>query len=148
MFSIKELDDYLKNSGAHFEIIKHDAPIISTRDAKQYFDLTFAAPALIVQSDNGLMLLIVSAKRGKLDFEEIGTKLGLSKLKLADKKKAESATGYKIGAIPLIGLKLPCIFDDLLLNFEFIYGGSGDELHTLKIDPKDVKRLNNIVFAL
>jgi len=54
-------------------------------------------------------------------------------------------TGYKAGSIPLIGHNLPCVFDDCLLDYDYIYGGSGDELHTLKIAPNDVMRLNNII---
>ncbi len=148
MFMISELRDYLKSKGADFEIVEQDAPIISTQDAERYFDTDLAAPALIVQTEKGLMLLIVSAKRGRLDFKKIGADLGLSKLKLADKKKAEKAAGYAVGAIPLVGVELPCIFDNRLLENDFIYGGSGNELFTLKISPGDVKRLNHVVFSL
>lgn len=148
MFAILELNSYLKNEGADFEIIEQEAPIISTQDAEKYFDADLAAPSLIVQTENGLMLLIVSGKRGKLDFKKISADLGISKMKLADRKKIEKSTGYKAGAIPLVGVELPCIFDECLLKNDYIYGGSGDELFTLKISPKDVKRLNNVIFSL
>lgn len=147
MFTIPELNDYLENEGADFKIIKQESPIISTQDAEKYFEADLAAPSLIVQTEKGLMLLIVSGKRGRLDFKRLGTDLGVSKLKLADKKKIERSTGYKIGAIPLIGVELPCIFDERLLECDYIYGGTGDELFTLKISPEDVKRLNNVVFS-
>lgn len=147
MFTITELSDCLKRNSADFEIIKQESPIISTQDAKKYFDTDLAAPALIVQTEKGLVLLIVSAKRGRLDFSQIGVDLGFSKMKLADKKKVQKSTGYAVGAIPLVGVELPCIFDDRLLENDFIYGGSGDELYTLKISPKDVKRLNNIIYS-
>ena len=143
----RELEDYLSRQGANFELIEQDEPIISTQDAAQYYDVQYAAPALVVQTERGLMLLIASARRGRLDFKGIGTELGLSKLKLADRKKAEAATGYRVGAIPLVGTNLPCIFDDKLLENEFIYGGSGDEYYTLKIAPKDVKALNRVLFS-
>lgn len=147
MFTIPELKDYLEKEGADFEIIEQESPILSMQDAEKYFDMNLAAPSLIVQTENGLMLLIVSGKRGRLDFKRLSEKLGLSKMKLADRKKIEKSTGYKAGAIPLIGVELPCIFDEHLLEEDCIYGGSGDELFTLKISPKDVKRLNNVVFS-
>lgn len=54
-------------------------------------------------------------------------------------------TGYQAGAVPLIGHNLPCVLDNDLLENDFIYGGSGDEHHTLKIAPGDVLRLNNVI---
>ena len=39
----------------------------------------------------------------------------ISKLKLADRKKIKSITGYDVGTIPLVGLELPCLFDKKLL---------------------------------
>ena len=71
--------------------------------------------------------------------------LGFSRFVIADKDKVFSMLGYRTGVIPLIGHNLPCIFDDSLLDFDYIYGGSGDEYHTLKIIPKDVIRLNNVI---
>lgn len=147
MLTIKELENYLKQRSAHFEIIKHDVPIVTTKDAEQYFDISIAALSLVVQSNDELILLIVSVQRGKLDFKVLSQKLELPKLKLADRIKAEQITGYKIGSMPLIGLELPCIFDNQLLNFTYVYGGSGDAFYTLKIDPRDVKRLNNIRYT-
>lgn len=147
MFTILELEQYLNREGADFEIIRQQAPIVSVQDAGRYFDTALAAPALVVQTEKGLMLLITGAKRGRLDFKKLCEAFGLSKMKLADRKKIERETGYRAGAIPLVGVKLPCIFDESLLENKYIFGGSGDELCTLKISPEDVKRLNEIVFS-
>lgn len=51
----------------------------------------------------------------------------------------------EVGAVPLIGLSLPIVFDDSLLNFDYVYGGTGDVYTTLKINPFDVKRINNVI---
>lgn len=148
MFTIQELNVYLEKRKADFEIIKNETPILTTQDAKEYFDIDLAAPVLIVQSEQRLFLLIVSARRGKLDFKELGNRLGFTKFNLADQKIVEKETGYKTGAMPLVGIELPCIFDTRLLQFDYIYGGSGDELHTLKITPKDVRRLNSVILEI
>lgn len=146
--TLEALDRYLREQRADYELIRQDSPILATQDAARYFDLQYAAPALVLQTETGLMSLIVSAQRGRVDLEALKAQLGLSKLKLADRKKAEKATGYPTGAIPLVGSDLPCIFDTRLLDFVYIYGGSGDPLHTLKISPRDVERLNAVVFRL
>lgn len=148
MFSIQELENYLKSSEADFQILSHDQPIISIEDARKQFDVECAAPVLVVQTDRGFMILIVSAKRGRLNFHELGKSLGFEKIRLADKEKAEQETGYRIGSMPLIGVELPCIFDSELMKLEYIYGGSGDEFHTLRIVPRDVQRLNHVIMRI
>jgi len=148
MMTVPVLHDYLQNQSAEFALIYHDAPIRTAQDGAKYFPPEKAAPTLVVQTDRGLMGLIVSVQRGRLDLDAIRAAAGLEKLKLADRKKVSRETGYEVGSIPLVGLNLPCIFDDRLLSFDYIYGGCGDELCTLKITPGDVKRLNSIFFTL
>jgi prolyl-tRNA editing enzyme YbaK/EbsC (Cys-tRNA(Pro) deacylase) len=145
ILSIVELKDFLENNNCDFEILPHDAPIKSTHDAAKYFDIEKTAPTLIMETEQGLIAFIISSKRGKIDLKAMQQDLGFSKLKMADKAKVKEITGYETGAIPLIGHNLPCIFDNFLLENDYIYGGSGNELHTLKIAPRDVIRLNNVI---
>ena len=145
MFSLADLRDFLIGNNSDFEILEHDSPIISTQDAEKYFDMDKLPPTLIMDTEQGLVAFIVSSNRGKIDFKGLKQILGFSKLKMADKEKVEKAIGYKMGAIPLIGHNLPCVFDKGLFEHDYIYGGSGDELHTLKIVPEDVSRLNNVI---
>ena len=145
MFSILELDSFLKRNNCVYEIIVHGKPIISTEDAAKYFDISKAAPTYIMDTVQGFNAFIMSAKRGRIDFKAIKQELGLAKLKMAGKEMIKKITGYEIGAIPLIGHDLPCVFDDFLLENDYIYGGTGDEKHTLKIVPDDILRLNNVI---
>lgn len=145
MFSIVELKSYLDMHESDYEIMAHDTPILSTQDASKYFDIEKAAPTLIMDTEQGLVAFIVSSKRGKLNYNAMKQELGFIKLKLADNEKVEKITGYKVGALPLIGHNLPCVFDDYLFDHDYVYGGSGDALKTLKIRPDDVLRLNNVI---
>jgi Cys-tRNA(Pro)/Cys-tRNA(Cys) deacylase len=145
VFTLKQLHEFLLDNNSNFEIIEHETPIISTQDAVKYFDIRKAAPTFIMQTENELVAFIISSQRGKIDFKIIKEALGFSKFKFADKDKVEKVTGYSVGAIPFIGHNLPCIFDKQLLELDFIYGGSGDAFHTLKIAPVDVERLNNVI---
>lgn len=148
MYTIPELDAHLKQAGADYALIEQAAPIRSASDAAPYYDITKAAPTFVLQSDRGLIACILSGNRGRLDFEDLKARFGFSRLKMADRKKVPAQTGYTVGSIPLIGLELDCIFDDSLLAFDYIYGGTGDELVTLKIRPADVKRLNRVFGVL
>ena len=145
MLTTDKLETFLKDNHCDFSILTHDSPIISTQDAAKYFDIEKAAPTFIMDTEQGLIALIAGSKRGRLDFNEMKQALGFSKLKMADKAAIENATGYKAGSIPLIGHELPCVFDNRLLENDYIYGGFGNEFRTLKITPNDVLRLNNVI---
>jgi len=145
MLSLYELDNYLKENNCDFAIIEHKSPIIQTLDAAKYFDIKKSAPTFILQTERGLIALIASFQQERLDFKSIKQKSGFKKIEMADKAEVLKAIGYHVGAIPLIGHNLPCIFDNRLLVHDYVYGGSGDEYHTLKIAPTDIIRLNNIV---
>lgn len=142
--TVRELEAFLLEKGAAFELLKQETPILSAKDASAYYPAHKAAPTLVLQTENGLIACIASVNSGRMDLDFFKKKFGFAKLKMADKKKIIAQTGYEIGAIPLVGLGLPCIFDNGLLKYDYIYGGSGDELVTLKIAPMDVMRLNKI----
>ena len=143
MLTLFELNQYLLDNNIEFEIIAHSKPIISKMDAADIFDIDKAAPAFVLKSENHIFTLITSSKIKHIDFKLLKSILGCSNLCFADKKEVFDSTGYEIGSIPLIGHGLPCILDAQLFDFVFIYGGSGDSFHTLKISPNDVLKLNN-----
>lgn len=145
--NISELEKLLVENNADFQLLKQDKPILSASDAAEYYPPEKAAPTFVLQTEDGLIGCITSINSGRLDFEFLKGKFNFVKLKMADKKKISRDTGYEIGAIPLIGLGIPYIIDNTLLKYDYIYGGSGDELITLKIRPQDVMKLNKVIGA-
>ena len=151
---IKEIETYLKAKNIQYEIIRQDKPMLSALDAEGYYPVEKSAPTFVLQTENGLIGCITSIQNGRLDFEKMklwydGYRLklqfGYSKLKMADRKKIQSQTGYSVGSIPLVGLGLPCLFDKKLLEHDFVYGGTGNELLTLKIAPTALLKANEII---
>ena len=142
MLILDELSKLLTESECNYEIIEHDKPILKADDADEYFDSSKAAPVFIIKTDNGFYALIVSNQQDRIDFKKLALDSGFSKITLADKSDVLKVTGYEVGAVPLIGHNLPCLFDSKLLNFTYIYGGTGDKFHTLKIAPQDIVRIN------
>ena len=116
-----------------------------TLDAEGYYPVEKSAPTFVLQTENGLIGCITSIQNGRLDFEKMKLQFGYSKLKMADRKKIQSQTGYSVGSIPLVGLGLPCLFDKKLLEHDFVYGGTGNELLTLKIAPTELLKANEII---
>ncbi|MEW9125158.1 MAG: YbaK/EbsC family protein [Thermotaleaceae bacterium] len=148
MFSVNELNAFLTLQNADFEFIKQDKPIHSAMDAEGYYPVNKSAPTFILESDDDLLACTMSINSGRLDFETLKQQFGYKKLKMAHREKVEKKTGYKVGSIPLIGHELLCIFDNNLLMYDYVYGGTGDELTTLKIVPQDIKRLNQVIHVL
>lgn len=148
MYSVQELETVLRQAAADFELIRQEVPILSAADAAPYYDAQRAAPTFILQTESGLIACTLSANRGRMDFEAMKRRFGFSKLKMADRKKVLRETGYEVGAIPLVGHGLDCIFDGSLLEYDYVYGGTGDALVTLKIAPGDVRALNHVIGVL
>lgn len=142
---IKEIEEYLKEKNIQYEIIQQDKPILSALDAEGYYPIEKSAPTFVLQTENGFIGCIVSFQNGRLDFDKMKQYFGFSKLKMADRKKIKSQTGYNVGAVPLVGLDLPCLFDRKLLEHDYVYGGTGNEMLTLKIAPTELLKANEII---
>lgn len=145
--------------GCRYRIIPHERPILAARDAAGLFDLTLAAPVYILErtDGDGLVAAVLSMSRGRPDMAMLTAQLGkaeqgmpgkgLTILRMAS-AAALRAAGLKPGCVPLVGLSMPCIFDDRLLEYDVIYGGTGHPLHTLEIASDDARRLHNVIGAL
>lgn len=144
--TISELIHYLSNKSIDFEILHHEKPIKSRNDALIYFRLEEMAPTLILKTGNGMVALIISGAREKIDFEIIREKLGCSKVALASKEDVFKRLGMKTGEITMVGHGLPCILDRRIFQSKYIFGGTGDAYHTLKINPYDLEKVNEVIF--
>lgn len=141
----KRLTDTLAKQNADFEIIEHDKPIKSKKDALGYFNLEETVPTLIVQTEAGYYALIISGERDKVDLEQIKQILKAEKIAFADKKELINRFNLQPGGVPLIGHGLPCLIDNAIFKYNYVYGGTGDFYHTLKIKPADLKQANNVI---
>lgn len=137
----------LNETGFDYEIIKHDKKIFSAKDGAEYFGIEIAqtAPTLILSTDKGYIALIISGAKGKIDFDELEDKLGFIINGMAKKTDIEEKLGFKPGAIPMAGHNLPTVIDKELYKYDYIYGGTGNEDFTLKINAEALVQLNDII---
>jgi len=143
----KKIDDIstiLKQNNADYELVHQDKPIRSATDASGYYDVSKSAPTILLETDKGLIAYIKSVNSENIDFSFLKQALNCKQLKMANPKVIKELLGYEIGSIPLVGLELTTIFDNTLLNFDYVYGGTGDLYTTLKIAPEDIKKINSI----
>ncbi len=143
--NVKDLKEKLLNQITDFEIIQHDIPIKSKNDALGYFKIEETAPTLIVKTETGFYALIISGERSKVDFDALKDLLGCKKIGMADKKEIVNNFNMEPGQVPLVGHNLPCIIDNRIFKYRFVYGGTGDCYYTLKIKPDDLVKVNHVV---
>lgn len=142
---IKSLIELLRNQAIDFEIIEQNEPIVTLADAAKYFPIEKAVPSLVAQTEKGLVALFVSSSYGRINFSQLKDQFQFQKMKMADRKQIVTQTGYAAGAVPLVGLTIPCIMDKKLFQYDFVYGGTGDPMFTLKISPDSILSLNSVI---
>lgn len=130
-----------------YELLPNATPLRSAAEGAAYFGIHIrqTAPALVVCSGTRFYLIVLSGARGKVDFSSLAPLFGERTLRLAKPDEVEKVTGHKPGAIPLVGMEVPCIADEELYTCDRIYGGSGDPRWTLRIDPRILDAANILV---
>ncbi|MBG0964972.1 aminoacyl-tRNA deacylase [Bacillus sp. SRB1LM] len=143
---MKELQGILEKSKYTYEIIQHEKPILSKQDGTKYFGIEVgqSAPTLILKTDKGFFVLIVSGNRSKVNFKKLAAILGCSKVKLASPEEVQKVKGFHVGSVCMVGLELPCVIDKRLFHYDYIYGGTGQSTFTLKIEPQALNELNQV----
>lgn len=145
MMNITELEQLLVTQSVDFEIIQHSKPIKSRFDALCYFKLEEMAPTIIVKTDVGFYAVIISGISENIDFELIRKILDCKEVEMATKEDVIMHIGMKTGEVALVGHNLPCLIDEKIHRVEYIFGGTGNARHTLKIRPMDLEKVNQVV---
>ncbi|MBI4856986.1 MAG: YbaK/EbsC family protein [Acetobacterium woodii] len=143
--TMEKLRTLLINNQVDFEILHNEKPILAVSDAKGVYEIDATAPTIIIKSEKGYFALLLSGDRGRIDFKQIKKILQCKNVRIASKEEVFETIGFEVGSVPLIGHGLPCVLDQHLLKYPYVYGGVGDAYFTLKINPRDLVKVNNIV---
>lgn len=146
--NVANIRKLLTDNGIEAEIIEHDRQIHSKNDAAGIFKIEETAPTLILDTDKGFIALIISGARERVDFKQLKKTLNCKKLQQANQVEIAEKFNITAGQVPLIGHNLPCILDEKLFKFPFIYGGTGNLYHTLKISPQQLESANNVILKI
>ncbi|SHI94915.1 Aminoacyl-tRNA editing domain-containing protein [Clostridium cavendishii DSM 21758] len=147
---METIRNILIKSGYLFEFIYNEKPIYIAQDGVDYFkiDINQTAATLILYTEKGFYALVTSGGGSRVDFRVIKKELNCKNIRLATKEEVKEVTNFSVGTVPLFNLSLPYIVDKRLIEFPFIYGGSGDLDFTLKVDPQALLSLNDVVMLL
>ncbi len=91
--------------------------------------------SLLFISEEGPILVIVDGE-SKVDLNKLAKIFG--KVRLATPEEVERITGFKVGAIPPVGVEVKTIMDPKVLENEFVIGGGGRIDRLSKLDPQKI----------
>ncbi len=119
------------------EIIEVGKPV---KTVEQAVRATNSEPRKIIKS-----LLFISEKEPILVIVDGESRVDLNKLqklfgkvRLARPEEVKQITGFEVGAVPPVGIKVKTIVDPRVLQNEFVIGGGGRIDRLSKISPKKI----------
>ncbi len=79
---------------------------------------------VVVTNTSDFFLIILQGNR-KIRTKKLKKLLKVKDIRLASPKQVLQATNYKVGDVPPIGVELPVILDELVLEQNMLYAGGG-----------------------
>jgi Cys-tRNA(Pro)/Cys-tRNA(Cys) deacylase len=91
--------------------------------------------SILFRDENGQFILLAVAGAGHADWALLRKHLGARKLRMAEYNEVEEATGYRVGAVPPIGLPkhLRILVDVSVRNYDEVVIGSGVLGYAIKL---------------
>ncbi len=135
-----------------------DAEIIATPDGAPTVELAAAAlgvdvdqiiKTLVFVDSRDRLVIAIARGTGRVDRVRLADYAGCGKLKLAPAALVLESTGYPPGGVAPVDLPSEAIVivDEQVLAQPVVYGGSGTDLHMMRIRSEDIVRLNNAAIA-
>ena len=125
------------------EIINVGKPV---KTVKQAVKATDSKPKQIIKS-----LLFISEKEGpilvivdgesKVDLDKFAKIFG--RVRLATPEEVKKITGFEVGAVPPVGVKVKTIVDPKVLENKFVIGGGGRIDKLSRLEPKKIVEFQN-----
>lgn len=94
--------------------------------------------SLIFMSRDEPILVIVQGD-SKVDIGKLEKIIG--KVRLAKPDEVVKATGYRIGEVPPVGVKIKTIIDKKILDKDFVVGGGGSLYRLCRIPVREIIRV-------
>ena len=140
----KRLEELIGKLGG--EIINAGKPV---KTVEQAVKATDSNPKQIIKS-----LLFISEEEPVLVIVDGESKVDLSKLakifgkvRLATPEEVKQITGFEVGALPPVGIKVKTIVDKKVLENEFVIGGGGRIDRLSKLNPGKIVEYQNAIIV-
>jgi len=148
MAVFEKIKELLNSSGAEYSL-KHHEPVYTSEQASRVRGdkLKQGAKAIIINTDNGFVLVVLSAER-KINSKKLKKILKSKSLSFASHDKVKSF-GLESGSVPPFGsfLGLKTYVDKSLLENEEISFNAGSLTDSIKMKLKDYLDIEKPVIA-
>ena len=146
----EDLESFLKEHGIDAEIVKLESKVRTVKQAAKALGIgpEFIIKTIMFVDAEGEPLLAIVPGNRRVDLNKL-SKLAGSEVRLAKPAEVESHSGYPAGGLPPIGHKKPIktYIDPEVLEKREVYGGGGSDQSLLRINPEDIKRVQNAEVA-
>jgi len=140
------LEGYLKAQGVEFEFVEKRATV-HTADAADAtgIPLERITKSLVVLGETGVAYVAVIPGTHRTRLKEVARAVGEKKVRLCPFEEAHKFSGYPPGATPPVNYHKikSVVVDEVLMQWDWIFGGGGTNERLVKLHPADVVRLNN-----
>lgn len=144
------LEAYLREQAVPFEFIAK-THTVHTADAAAATGLPLEqiTKSLVCLAPDGAAYMAIIPGTCKVNLKAVAEVLAVPKLRLCPFAEAHQYSGYPPGGTPPVHYAnvAGVVLDQSLLQFEWLYGGGGDNERLIKLKTTDVARLNRAVVA-
>jgi prolyl-tRNA editing enzyme YbaK/EbsC (Cys-tRNA(Pro) deacylase) len=145
--STTRVEVYVAHHALDAEIIPTPSgvPTVETAAAALGVPVDQILKTLVFTGPSDEVVIAIECGTGKVDRHKLAEAAGLPKVSIASPEVVLAATGYPAGGVAPVDLPASAIVvvDEQVLQQEQVYGGSGTDLHMLRIRSADIVRLNN-----
>ena len=130
-----DLEELVRSLGG--EIINVGEPVKTVAQAVKAMGVSpkQIIKSLVLITENEPILVIVDGE-SKVSFEKIRQYFG--KVRLATPEEVREITGFEVGAVSPIGIKIRTIIDPRVLENEYVIGGGGRINRLCRLDPRKI----------
>ena len=125
---IESLGGEIIETGMHVKTVAQAAKAVKTDPGQIVKSILFIA-------DKGPVLVVLDGE-GRVDLKKLEKIVG--KVRLASPEEVKEITGYNIGEVPPVGVKVKTLVDRCVLEKPEVFGGGGSIERLCRIDPRKI----------
>jgi Cys-tRNA(Pro)/Cys-tRNA(Cys) deacylase len=143
-----DLKKYLEENKIWYEFVQREETIHAKDAAKSAgIELRLLSKSLVLLDQDKTPYIAIIPGNMKLSFNKIKSVLSVKKIRLCPFDETINYSGYLPGETPPVYHKanMKSVLDKHFLESEYMYGGGGERVLSVKLKVEDVIRLNSAV---